>query len=360
VSTATRIPYDGSRGLREQPGVGHNRWHPEVEPVARVRAGEEITLETGDAADAQLSPQSSHEDVARVELGRAHPLTGPVFVEGAEPGDLLEVELVDLVAREWGWTALIPGFGFLADLFPDPYLVHWRLAGGAARSDSLPGIAVPADVFPGTIGLAPAREDLERAKRREEELGARGGAVAPPMAEHAFPPQCTDGLRTIPPREWGGNMDVRQLTRGAKLYLPVSTPGALFSVGDVHYAQGDGEVCGTGVEICAAVTVRFRLHKQGRFRTRFPYFEAPPKPERRAIGFAGLPIADERNESMDLTLATRNALIAAIDWLEGERGLDRRAAYCLCSAAVDLRISEVVDVPNAIVSALVPLDLFES
>ena len=355
----TTLAYDGRRRIRDQPGLGHNRWHPDLEPLATVKPGEEISLETGDAADAQLSPGSSHADVAKVELGWAHPLTGPVYVEGAEPGDLLEIELVELVSQPWGFTALIPGFGFLADLFPDPFLVGWEIDGKHARSKELPGVAIPADIFPGVIGIAPSHKDMARMRAREEELAARGGAVAGDQPETAFPPACAGGLRTIPPREVGGNMDVRQLTKGSKLLLPVSARGALFSVGDVHFAQGDGEVCGTGIEICATVTVRFQVQKNPRWMPRFPAFHAPAKPERASFGVTGMPITEDgRNESLDLTLSARSALLAMIDYLVATYGFSREAAYALCSVAVDLRLSEVVDVPNPIFSALVPYDIF--
>jgi formamidase len=357
---APSLSFDGARPLRDQPDCGHNRWHADLEPIASVKPGVEISFETGDAADAQLSMSSSHKDVAAGELGRAHPLTGPVYVEGAEPGDVLEAELVDLESGPWGWTALFPGFGFLADMFLDPFLVIWEIDGAYARSKNLPGVAIPAEIFPGTIGIAPSQADMARIRARESELKSRGGAVADDSPEQAYPPKCADGLRTIPPREVGGNMDIRQLTKGSKLFLPVSVAGALFSTGDVHFAQGEGEVCGTGVEICAVVTVRFRVHKTPNWKPRFPVFEAPRRQDRRSLGVTGMPITEDgRNESLDLTLSTRSALLGMIDYLTTSFGFDREAAYALCSAAVDFRISELVDVPNPIVTALLPLDIFE-
>ena len=159
---------------------------------------------------------------------------------------------------------MIPGFGFLADLFTEPYLVKWEIADGVARSDELPGVAIPEELFAGVIGVAPSHERLEAFRRREEELRERGQLVADPMPEEAIPPEAADGLRTIPPRELGGNMDTRQLVAGSRLWLPVDVPGALFSIGDLHFAQGDGEVCGTAIEVAGAVTVRFSLHERPR------------------------------------------------------------------------------------------------
>ncbi len=357
----TRLAFDGSRPLREQPDAGHNRWHPDLEPLATVRPGEEVTLETGDATDAQLRPDSTHADVAAVELGRAHPLTGPVFVEGAEPGDVLEVEIVAVEPQAWGFTAVIPGFGFLADLFPDPYLVKWEIEGGRAGSPELPGVAVPEATFAGVAGVAPSHETVARVRAREEELRARGGAVADDLPETALPPEAAGGLRTIPPRELGGNLDVPQLVAGSRLLLPVDVPGALFSVGDLHFAQGEGEVCGTGIEVAGAVTVRLGLRKQPAWRPPFPVYETPGLPIRPAFATVGLPVGEDgHNESLDLSLATRRALLAMLDHLTLERGFRREAAYALMSVAVDLRLSEIVDVPNAAVSALLALDVFEA
>jgi formamidase len=339
----------------------HNRWHPDLEPVATVAPGEALTLETEDGLAGQLGPASSHDDAGSLDLGLGHPLAGPVRVEGAEPGDLLEVEFVTYEPASFGVTAVIPGFGYLADLFPDPYLVKWEIAGGRARSAELPGVAIPEATFAGVAGVAPSHERMARIRAREEELRARGGAVAEDLPETAVPPEAAPGLRTIPPRELGGNLDVPQLVAGSRLLLPVDVPGALFSVGDLHFAQGEGEVCGTGIEIAGTVTVRFGLRKQPAWRPPFPAYETPGLPARPAFATTGLPVdEDGRNESLDLSLATRRALLAMLEHLTLERGFRREAAYALMSAVVDLRLSEVVDVPNPVVSALLPLDVFET
>lgn len=338
----------------------HNRWHPDLEPVATVAPGEEVRLETEDGLAGQLGPGSRHEDAGALDLGLGHPLTGPVHVEGAERGDVLEVEFLAYETAEVGVTALIPGFGFLADLFPDPYVVAWQIEGDRARSPELPGVAVPAAVFAGVAGLAPSPATLERIRAREEELRGRGGAVADEQPESAVPREAASGLRTIPPRELGGNLDVPQLVAGSRLLLTVDVPGALFSVGDLHFAQGEGEVCGTGIEVAGAVTLRFGLRKQPSWRPPFPAYETPGLPARAAFATTGLSVDEAgRNESLDLSLAARRALLAMLDHLTSERRLQREAAYALMSVAVDLRLSEVVDVPNPVVSALLPLDVFE-
>jgi formamidase len=335
--------------------VSHNRWHPDLEPVAEVAPGAELRLEAEDGFASQLGPESSHADVGRLNLGVNHPLAGPVYVAGAEPGDLLEVEFLDYEPAGFGVTPLVPGFGFLADLFPDPYLVRWRIAGGLARSDELPGVAVPEASFAGVVGVAPSRERLEAFRRREEGLRAQGQPVADESPEDAVPRQAAGGLRTIPPRETGGNLDVRQLVAGSRLWLPVEVPGALFSVGDLHFAQGDGEVCGTAIEVAGAVTVRLGVRKEPARRPRFPTYETPARPGRARFATTGIPV----DEGMDLTAAARAALLEMLDHLEERYGLEREAAYALCGAAVDLRLSEVVDVPYPLVSALLPLDVFE-
>jgi len=148
----------------------HNRWHPDLEPIAEVAPGEEIRLETADGLDGQLTRESTHADAGTLDLGLGHPLTGPVYVQGAEPGDVLEVELLRYETDDFGTTAVIPGFGYLADLFPDPYLVKWEIDGGLARSEELPGVAVPEDAFAGVIGVAPSHERLEAIRQREETL----------------------------------------------------------------------------------------------------------------------------------------------------------------------------------------------
>ena len=336
----------------------HNRWHPDLEPVASVALGEEITLETRDGLDGQLSRASTHEDAGRLDLGLGHPLTGPVWVEGAEPGDQLEVELASYEVADYGVTAVIPGFGFLADLFPDPYVVHWDIEDGYARSSALPGVSVPEDVFAGVIGVAPTHALMEEIRGREQAIANAGGPVADSAPESALPPEAATGLRTIPPRPIGGNIDIRQLVAGSRLFLPVHIPGALFSIGDLHFAQGDGEVCGTAIEVAGAATVRFRIQKEHElgWRQRFPRFETPSEgahgPSLATTGIA-------LDVPMDVDAAAREALLEMIGYLEATYGFERPAAYALCSVAVDLRISEAVDVPYPLVSALLSLDVFE-
>ncbi len=180
-------------------------------------------------------------------------------MRGAEPGDVLKVEILAVETDGFGSTAVFPGFGLLGDLFEEPYLVTWGLHEGSATSGRLEGIRVPADPFVGVIGVAPSHERMERFRAREAALVEAGGVALPPNASGAVPavePYASTALRTIPPRETGGNLDVPQARAGATLFLPVDVPGALLSLGDVHFAQGDGEVCGTAIEVHGRVTLR--------------------------------------------------------------------------------------------------------
>jgi formamidase len=368
------IAIDPARPLVEEPHTGHNRWHEAIQPVVEVEPGEEVVYETRDAFDGQLSPSSTADDVAAAALGPVHPLTGPVYIKGAEPGDLLEAEIVAIEPDpwdRWGYTVEVPGFGFLRETFPEPYIVHWRLHGTEyAESEQLPGVRIPFAPFPGVFGLAPSTELRLAQAAREAELATRGGVALPPDPDGAVPTDeaiAGEALRTVPPRETAGNVDIKQATPGVTLLLPVYTAGALVSTGDVHYAQGDCEACGTAIEMRSRVHVRFGLRKGEAERhgirdlqlTRDDYF-APPElaAPRRFHATTGICVSrDGRNESEDLTLAARNALLNMIDHL-GTRGFDRQQAYALCSVAVDLRISQTVDVPNLLVTAILPLDIF--
>ena len=368
------IEIDPSKPLAEDPETGHNRWHEAIEPIVEVDPGDTVIYETRDAVDGQLNSHSTVTDVGNLDLNRVHPLSGPVFVKGAEPGDLLEARLVTIEAdpwEQWGYTVEIPGFGFLRDDFPDPYIVHWRLQGNEyAESDQLPGVRIRCNPFPGTFGLAPSADLRQRAQDREAALVERGGFALPPEPAGAVPADdviAREGLRTVPPRETGGNIDIKQTTPGVTYLLPVYVDGGLVSTGDVHYAQGDCEACGTAIEIRCRLHVRFGLRKGEAERRgiqdlqlfRDDYF-APPElaVPRRFFATTGISVRkDGQNESEDATVAARNALLNMIQHLE-TRGFDRQQAYALCSVAVDLRISQTVDVPNILVTALLPLDIF--
>ncbi|HCU97095.1 MAG TPA: acetamidase [Actinobacteria bacterium] len=366
------IRVDWGKTLLEEPGTGHNRWHPDIPPVVRCVPGDEVVLETRDAFDGQMGPAAPLEVVAAPNLDVVHPLTGPVYVEGAEPGDVLAVAILDIEPDRYGYTVQVPGFGFLRDVFPEPFKVSWDIADGWATSADLPGVRIPGSPFMGTIGLTPGHELLAATTAREQALLERGGFVLPPSAASAVPTDpaiAATALRTVPPREQAGNVDIKQLGKGAVLLIPVDTPGGLFSVGDAHFAQGDCETCGTAIEMRATLRVRFTVHKGEaaaknirdlRF-TREDYY-LPPEfaAPRRFFATTGISVTkDGVNHSEDITLAARNALLNMIEHL-GERGWTRQQAYAICSVAVDLKISQVVDAPNMLVSAFLPEDIFVS
>jgi formamidase len=365
------VRIDRSKTLAEEPSTGHNRWHEAIPPLVTVAPGDRVILETRDALDGQLTSASTVADVGRADLMPVHPLTGPVAVEGAEPGDLLEVRIEEIRPEPFGFTTQIPGFGFLRDVFTEPHLVKWQIADGWATSDDLPGVRIPGAPFMGVIGVAPSAELRATLTAREAEVAGRGGLALPPdplAAVPADPAIAGSALRTIPPRETGGNLDVKQLTGGTTLLIPVYAPGALFSVGDAHFAQGDGEACGTAVEMAGTFVGELHLRKgeaarQGIRSVQYsreeyigdPRFQAP----RRFYATTGLSVRENgQQESEDATLAARNALLAMIEYLVDERKYTREQAYSICSVAVDLKISELVDVPNITVSAVLPLDIF--
>ena len=299
-------------------GTHHFGWDNSVTPVLRVASGETLEIEATDSSAGQYTRSTSAADVPALDFARVNPVNGPVFVEGAEPGDALQVELLDFQGSGWGWTAMIPGFGLLAEDFPQPefHVSAYTEAGVEFE----PGIRLPFRPFAGTIGVAPALPGL-----------------------HSI----------IPPREVGGNLDIRDLTRGARLWLPVQVPGALLSLGDTHAAQGDGEVCGTAIETTMTARVRLTLVKQAPIRR--PQFEIDGPPTRHI---------DERGYfattgvAPDLMQATEDAIRDMIDHLGRAHGMAPALAYMLCSTAVDLRISEVVDQPNWVVSAYLPKSIF--
>ena len=297
----------------------HFGWDNAIEPVLTVAPGADLELETVDSGGGQLTERSTAADVGLLDFSKVNPVTGPIFVEGAQPGDAVEVEILDFDESGWGWTGIIPGFGLLADEFNEPFMNISRY--DAKRVEFQPGIHLPMRPFPGTIGLA----------------------LAEP-GNHSV----------VPPRAQGGNLDVRDLTRGTKLWLPVAVPGALLSIGDTHAAQGDGEVCGTAVETAMTVRVRVNLVKGAGFSNPRYQVTAAAANEPLPKGYYAT-----TGVAPDLLDAAKDAIRAMIDHLGKEYSLEPQLAYALCSVAVNLRISEVVDMPNWVVSAVLPCHIFQ-
>jgi formamidase len=367
-----------------------NRYHPAIKPAARAKPGQLILFETRDALDSDLTVNSTAKDMAALDLNLVHPITGPVHIEGAMRGDVLAVTLVDVDPDEYGYTLIVPGFGFLRDMFTEPFIANWKLNRMEAVSDQIPGVAIPFNGFMGTVGTMPGFPETDAWLARETQLGEAGGIALPPQPTGALPAAvCGPNgshkdkcLRTIPPRENGGNMDIKQMVVGTTLLLPCYVDGCGLIVGDVHYAQGDGEVSGTAIEIGAKVTVRTEIRKgMAAMLKSGPHFEGgsqlkqlePDKfyatvgyplkkagevpPQHKYLDSAKLPALTNLNE--DLVAAARNSLNEMIDWLVKTKGYSRQQAYIFTSVACDLRIGNVVDVPNYAVSTVCPLEVFK-
>jgi acetamidase/formamidase len=305
-------------------GRVHHQWDNGLEPAIEIEPGDVVHCQTEEVTDGQVTPDCPASVLTSLDFGRLYPLAGPVFVSGAEPGDVLEVEMLRLEPLDWGWTGIIPGLGLLPEDFTEPYVRHFDLTNGdhaELRSD----VRIPLQPFCGTMGVAPAEP-----------------------GQHAV----------LPPTPGAGNIDTRHLNVGTRLFLPVLVPGALFSAGDCHAAQGDGEVCVTGIECPMAFSLRFDVHKDRPARPWRYQFTTPPGPLQ--------PRSDERGYHActalgpDLMENAKNAVRDLIEWLGREHGLSPQDAYVLCSLAADLKISQIVDQPNWGVSAYLALSVFAS
>jgi acetamidase/formamidase len=297
----------------------HYGWDNSIAPVETIAPGTTLRFECNDAANGHFRPGSTAADVATLDFTRVNPVTGPVFVDGAEPGDALRITFGEFEPTGVGWTANIPGFGLLADQFPEPALHMWSYDAGTPALYG-PGGKAPLKPFTGTIGLAPAEPGLHS---------------------------------VVPPRRVGGNLDVRDLAAGSVLWLPVEVAGGLFSVGDTHAAQGDGEVCGTAIESAMAVTLTFELEKG--VGLKFPRFRTPGPVTRHNDG-AGYDVTT--GIGPDLMRGARDAVSGMIDLIAAREGMSAVEAYMLCSVAGDLRISCIVDAPNWVVSLYMPRAVF--
>jgi acetamidase/formamidase len=298
----------------------HFTWDTGNEPLLTVADGDVVVFETRDVSDDQIGPDSDTSVIAGLDWERVYPLAGPVYVEGAEAGDTLAVELLDLHTKGWGWTAILPGLGLLSDDFTEPYLRVFDLT----RGDVTPfreDILVPLAPFMGTMGVCPA------------------GASAQPV---------------MPPGTFGGNMDTRQLVRGTTLFLPVQVEGALFSTGDAHGCQGDGEICVTGLEAPMFATMRFSVQKGRSIPA--PQYRTAPGPLTPAVDSGSF--YGTTGVGGDLYAAAQDATRAMIDHLSANHALSREDAYLLCSLVVDLKISEIVDAGQYVVSAVLPESIF--
>ena len=299
----------------------HFGWDNSNKPIQRVRSGTIIEIETLDSSGEQLNINSTIEDVKNLDFSKVNPVTGPIFIENAKEGDVLEVEFLDFITSGWGWTAIIPGFGLLADEFSEPDINLWKYdSNNPIQSLYSTFGKVPLKPFVGTIGLA---------------LKEPGN--------HSI----------VPPRHCGGNLDIKDLTKGSVIRFPVQVPGALLSLGDTHAAQGDGEVCGTAIESPMKVVIKINLIKN----------LSIPSPQYETNG----PISNHIDKygyfattgiGPDLMEGAKNAVRAMIDLLGKKENIPANKAYMLCSVCSDSRISEIVDIPNWVVSCYFPKYIF--
>ncbi len=384
VTVGSRVPT-----CAEDPGC-INRLHSDIPMAASADPGERVTFIGRDASDIHLDPvrDAGLAESPREQFGAVHPLTGPVHINGAKAGDVIAVHIEKIIPDDVGYTTA-SGFGFAGDaVAAESRFVVWQLNEEYAESKALPGVRIPNSSFPGVVVTLPDSELLGKVIEREAALAEAGGDLYLPDTEIAEPASLCgeegtrpgECLRTIPPREFGGNMDIRYLREGVTIYLPCHVDGCGLAIGDFHYAQGDGEVSGTAIEMDADITVTVSIVDDPPAMAEGPHYEGPASllsiPSESFYAVTGFPfkkkgeipreiayladakVADLTNLSRDINLAARNALVAMIDHIVDRYGYDRTQAYVIASVAVDLRIGQLVDTPNVGVTAILPVDIF--
>lgn len=389
TATADVTIGDGRVTCAEDPAC-INRLHSAVPMAASADPGERITFIGRDANDIHLDRDGPAvlDGNPRDGFGAVHPLTGPVSINGARAGDVIAVTIESVIPGDVGYTNT-SSFGFAGDIVgAETRFVVWRLNDEFAESAALPGVRIPNASFPGVVATLPGPVQLKDVLEREQALADAGGTVYLPDAALAEPASLCgeegtrtgECLRTIPPREFGGNMDIRYLREGVTVFLPCNVDGCGLAIGDFHYAQGDGEVAGTAIEMDGDITVTVEIVDEAPALSQGPHFEGPASalaiPSERFYAVTGFPfkergeipreiayladakVAELTNLSNDINLAARNALAAMIDHIVARYGYDRTQAYIIASVAVDLRIGQLVDAPNVGVTAILPLDIF--
>jgi formamidase len=384
---------DQSKRFTEQAAVGHNRWHPDIPPVATVRSGDEFRVECREWFDGTIVNDDSANDIRDADLSIVHMLSGPIAVEGADPGDLLMVDILDVgpvpqeqgpvAGQGWGYTGIFArdnGGGFLTDHFPDALKAIWDFHGITATSRHLPGVSFTGIVHPGLMGTAPSANLLATWNAREAALIATDPDRVPPLAlpplpqsailgglsDDAFAAAAAEAARTAPPRENGGNQDIKNLSKGSRIFYPVFVPGGKLSLGDLHFSQGDGEVtfCGA-IEMGGVIDLRVEVIRGGMQTygvTSNPIF-MPGNVEPRYtefLTFVGISVTEDGEQRyLDSTLSYRRACINAIAYLT-KFGYTPEQAYLILGAApIEGRFSGVVDIPNACATLYVPTGIFD-
>jgi formamidase len=387
----TLFKIDLTKSMCEQELVGHNRWHPDIPAVISVNPGEVFRIECKDWTDGQIKNDDDPSDIRDVKLSVVHVLSGPIYVNGAQPGDILVVDLLDigpLQGDEWGFTGIFDrnnGGGFLTDHFPNPAKAIWDIQGIYTSSRHIPGVRFAGISHPGLIGCAPSHELLAKWNARERALVEKGAVPPwkppiPPLAalpnpENAilggltgadFDRVAAEGARTVPPREHGGNCDIKNLSKGSRIYFPVYVEGAKLSMGDIHFSQGDGEIsfCGA-IEMAGYIDLHVDIIKGGveKYSMINPIFKPGPVEPRYSeyLVFEGISVDEFSGEQyyLDAHVAYRRACLNAIEYLK-KFGYTGEQAYLLLSCApVEGRVSGIVDIPNACCTLALPTEIFD-
>ncbi|KKY26567.1 putative formamidase [Diplodia seriata] len=378
---------DLNKDAAEQPYL-HNRWHPDIPFAGKIKNGETVKIEAIEWTGGQVKNNDSADDVKNVDLTKIHYLTGPFEIESAEPGDVLLVEIQDVQPLEeqpWGFTGVFDrnnGGGFLDDIYPKAAKAIWDFEGIFCSSRHIPGVRFAGLIHPGILGCAPSAEVLAEWNRREGELiqamDGCGRIVAQPpqplnvhagSADEALREKVgKEGARTIPGRpEHGGNCDIKNLSRGSKVFLPVHVKGAKFSVGDLHFSQGDGEIsfCGA-IEMPGVITLKLSVMKGGmaQLGMKSPIYQpGPVEPQfgpGRYIYFEGFSVDQHgKQHYMDATVAYRQTALRCIEYLRRYGYSDYQAYLLLSCAPVQGHVAGIVDIPNACTTMGLPMDIFD-
>ncbi|EMT51109.1 acetamidase/formamidase [Brevibacillus borstelensis AK1] len=378
---------DLTKPMEEQDLPGHNRWHPDIPAVAAVNPGAMFRIECKDWTDGQIQNNDDPSDIRDVNLKRVHVLSGPIWVNGAEPGDLLVVDILDIGAlqgAEWGFAGIFArenGGGFLTEHYPEAAKSIWDFHGIYTTSRHIPGVRFAGITHPGLIGVAPSHELLAKWNKRERELVATDPHRVPELATLPDPTStvlgsltgaeyeriAAEGARTVPPRENGGNCDIKNLSRGSRIYFPVFVKGAKLSMGDIHFSQGDGEIsfCG-GIEMAGFIDLHVDIIKGGMAKygiVNNPVFKPGPVEPHYSefLVFEGISV-DEfsgKQHYLDAHLAYRRACLNAIEYLKTLGYTGEQAYMLLSTAPVEGRISGIVDIPNACCTLAIPTAIFD-
>ncbi|MBI3546765.1 MAG: acetamidase/formamidase family protein [Gammaproteobacteria bacterium] len=381
----TLIKVDVNKAPADQAGMIHNRWHPDIPMVATVKPGAEFRIECIDWTGGQIQNDNSATDILKVDLTKVHYLSGPIGVDGAEPGDLLVVDILDigtLADSDWGFTGIFAksnGGGFLTEHYPEARKACWDFHGIFATSRHIPNVQFAGIMHPGLIGCLPSAELLAKWNQREQALVATDPNRVPPLAALPYadtalmgrmkPEQAKEAAkvaaRTVPPREHGGNCDIKNLSRGSKVYFPVYVKGGGLSMGDIHFSQGDGEItfCGA-IEMAGWLELRVSLIKDGvkKYGITNPIFKPSPLEPRYSdyLIFEGISVDESgKQHYLDAHVAYRRACLNAIEYLK-KFGYSGEQAYAILGTApVEGHISGIVDIPNACATLWVPTEIFD-